>query len=193
MNKQNWSLSIPIGKPTKVETKLMPYTPTTLASHVDISSGVLCGAGLWDEIGYCESERLAFKPMLVTQEGFTEELLQQHTQEAASLHSKFETMKHILEVCCRAVAAGRRSSVLNIFEATALCLHCIGSFNSLTHPPCIACSRNRRKSKTAKALSREGSNLRPAPKTLADSGLGGPSKNDESSARGDTVFPQPTV
>ncbi|CAM9095244.1 unnamed protein product, partial [Laminaria digitata] len=53
--------------------------------------------GLWDEIGYCEAERLAFKPMLVTEEGFTEELLVQHTQEAASLRSKFDTMKHILE------------------------------------------------------------------------------------------------
>lgn len=53
---------------------------------------------LWDEIGYSETERLAFKPMLVTEEGFTDELLQQHTQEADSLSTKFETMKHILEV-----------------------------------------------------------------------------------------------
>lgn len=81
---------------------------------------VLCGAGLWDEIGYCESERLAFKPMLVTEEGFTEELLQQHTQEAASLHSKFETMKHILEVSCRAVAAGDRSSVVIFFRSNSV-------------------------------------------------------------------------
>lgn len=53
---------------------------------------------LWDEIGYSETERLAFKPMLVTEEGFTDELLQQHTQEADKLTTKFETMKHILEV-----------------------------------------------------------------------------------------------
>lgn len=59
-----------------------------------------CAAGLWDEIGYCEAERLAFKPMLVTEEGFTEDLLIQHTEEAANLQSKFETMRHILEVCC---------------------------------------------------------------------------------------------
>ncbi|CAM9748161.1 unnamed protein product [Ectocarpus sp. 8 AP-2014] len=52
---------------------------------------------LWDEIGYSETERLAFKPMLVTEEGFTDELLQQHTQEADKLATKFETMKHILE------------------------------------------------------------------------------------------------
>lgn len=55
---------------------------------------------LWDEIGYSETERLAFKPMLVTEEGFTDELLQQHTQEAENLSTKFETMKHILEVKC---------------------------------------------------------------------------------------------
>lgn len=36
--------------------------------------------------------------MLVTEEGFTDELLQQHTQEADKLATKFETMKHILEV-----------------------------------------------------------------------------------------------
>ena len=36
--------------------------------------------------------------MLVTEEGFTDELLQQHTQEAENLSTKFETMKHILEV-----------------------------------------------------------------------------------------------
>lgn len=102
---------------TSVATKPMPKMRTTLASFVDISSGVLCAAGLWDEIGYSESERLAFKPMLVTEEGFTEELLQQHTQEAASLHSKFETMRHILEVrvWCRAAAIGRRSSVCESF------------------------------------------------------------------------------
>ncbi|CAM9223821.1 unnamed protein product, partial [Hapterophycus canaliculatus] len=52
---------------------------------------------LWDEIGYSKTERLTFKPMLVTEEGFTDELLQQHTQEADKLRSKFETMKHILE------------------------------------------------------------------------------------------------
>lgn len=98
----------------------MPNTSTTLASFVDISSGVLCATGLWDEIGYSESERLAFKPMLVTEEGFTEELLQQHTQEAASLHSKFETMKHILEVWCRVAAIGRRSSVVIFFETAAM-------------------------------------------------------------------------
>lgn len=53
---------------------------------------------LWDEIGYSETERLTFRPMLVTEEGFTDELLQQHTQEAEKLRTKFETMKHILEV-----------------------------------------------------------------------------------------------
>eukprot|EP00752_Nemacystus_decipiens_P008014 g7161.t1 len=52
---------------------------------------------LWDEIGYSETERVAFKPMMVTEEGFTDELLQQHTQEAENLSTKFETMKHILE------------------------------------------------------------------------------------------------
>lgn len=55
---------------------------------------------LWDEIGCSETERLAFRPMLVTEEGFTDELLQQHTQEAENLSTKFETMKHILEVNC---------------------------------------------------------------------------------------------
>lgn len=44
--------------------------------------------------------------MLVTEEGFTDELLQQHTQEAENLSTKFETMKHILEVKC--VVKGRR-------------------------------------------------------------------------------------
>ena len=39
--------------------------------------------------------------MLVTEEGFTDELLQQHTQEAENLSTKFETMKHILEVKCQ--------------------------------------------------------------------------------------------
>ncbi|CAM9431919.1 unnamed protein product [Ascophyllum nodosum] len=52
---------------------------------------------LWDGIGCSEAERLAFKPMLVTEEGFTEQLLQQHTQEADNLNAKFETMRHILE------------------------------------------------------------------------------------------------
>lgn len=49
-------------------------------------------------IGYSESERLAFKPMLVTEEGFTDELLQQHKKEAENLSSRYETMKPILEV-----------------------------------------------------------------------------------------------
>lgn len=49
-------------------------------------------------IGYSESERLAFKPMLVTEEGFTDELLQQHKIEAENLSSRYETMKPILEV-----------------------------------------------------------------------------------------------
>lgn len=53
---------------------------------------------LWEEIGYSEAERLTFKPMLVTEDGFTDELLRQHTKEAENLNAKFETMKHILEV-----------------------------------------------------------------------------------------------
>lgn len=53
---------------------------------------------LWDMIGFSETERLAFKPMLVTEEGFTDELLQQHKQEADTLSSRYETMKPILEV-----------------------------------------------------------------------------------------------
>lgn len=36
--------------------------------------------------------------MLVTEDGFTDELLRQHTEEAENLSTKFETMKHILEV-----------------------------------------------------------------------------------------------
>lgn len=102
----------------------MPNTRSALASRIDICRLCFCGTGLWDEIGYCEAERLAFKPMLVTEEGFTDELLLQHTQEAASLHSKFETMKHILEVCCSVVTVGGRSSVVIFFKAAALCLHC---------------------------------------------------------------------
>lgn len=49
-------------------------------------------------MGVTEDDRLAFKPMLVTEKGFTDELLRQHTQEAESLSTKFETMRHILEV-----------------------------------------------------------------------------------------------
>ncbi|CAM9595800.1 unnamed protein product [Ectocarpus sp. 12 AP-2014] len=70
--------------------KLEKMGELVLASRVKIRE-------LWDEIGYSEPERLAFKPMLVTEEGFTDELLQQHTQEADKLATKFETMKHILE------------------------------------------------------------------------------------------------
>lgn len=36
--------------------------------------------------------------MLVTEEGFTEELLQQHTQEYEKLSAKYDTMRNILEV-----------------------------------------------------------------------------------------------
>lgn len=36
--------------------------------------------------------------MQVTEEGFTDELLRQHTEEAEILGARFETMKHILEV-----------------------------------------------------------------------------------------------
>lgn len=36
--------------------------------------------------------------MQVTEEGFTDELLRQHIEEADILSARFETMKHILEV-----------------------------------------------------------------------------------------------
>lgn len=36
--------------------------------------------------------------MQVTEEGFTDELLRQHIEEADILVARFETMKHILEV-----------------------------------------------------------------------------------------------
>lgn len=53
---------------------------------------------LWNDMGCADAERSAFKPMQVTEDGFTDELLRQHTQEADNLGAKHETMKHILEV-----------------------------------------------------------------------------------------------
>lgn len=53
---------------------------------------------LWDEMGCSDTERLAFKPMQVTEDGFTDELLRQHTQEAGALEVKLSTMRNILEV-----------------------------------------------------------------------------------------------
>ncbi|CAM9344068.1 unnamed protein product [Sphacelaria rigidula] len=52
---------------------------------------------LWDEMSFSDAERLAFKPMQVTEDGFTDELLQQHTQEAEALEAKLDTMRNILE------------------------------------------------------------------------------------------------
>lgn len=60
-------------------------------------------------------------------------------------------------------------------------------------PSCVGCTPRCRKSKNAKALSSKGSSLRPAPKTLVDSGRGAPSKNEESNGRGETAFPHHTA
>lgn len=53
-------------------------------------------------MSFSDAERLAFKPMQVTEDGFTDELLQQHTQEAEALEAKLDTMRNILEVWQRA-------------------------------------------------------------------------------------------
>ncbi|CAM9160246.1 unnamed protein product [Discosporangium mesarthrocarpum] len=52
---------------------------------------------LWHEMGYSSSDRASFAPIEVGEDGFTDELLLQHKQEAARLEDKLGTMKHILE------------------------------------------------------------------------------------------------
>lgn len=141
---------------------------------------------LWDEIGYSETERLGFKPMLVTEEGFTDELLQQHTQEADKLTTKFETMKHILEVTWPASLSFLAVDVVEALEGANseggdLCLT-----SSVPHrtAPFVTL---RRKSKSAKPLSSSGSSTRPARKTRVASGLREANKSAESNAEGEVA------
>ncbi len=139
-------------------------------------------------IGFSESERLAFKPMLVTEEGFTDELLQQHKKEAENLTSRYETMKPILEVRERSTVPVRVScrrfvdSKRTLFIIVSRCPppH-VTTVTLDTCPELNHC----RKSKSASLLSSDGSSTRPARKTPIVSGPRAANRNGESNSGGE--------